>query len=104
MKSALANFQTLPLKDAARQLLARLGCKSDKYLAGAGSSPLEFLDLFASGHAFDPAKALVPDWISADLLFQLTDADVQSATKGTIELAFESTAASMGPRSKAFSS
>ncbi len=25
MKSALANFQTLPLKDAARQLLAKLG-------------------------------------------------------------------------------
>jgi hypothetical protein len=29
MKSALAHFQTLPLKDAARQLLARLGYQSD---------------------------------------------------------------------------
>ena len=33
MKSALANFQTLPLKDAARQLLAKLSYKSDKFLA-----------------------------------------------------------------------
>ena len=29
MKSALAHFQTLPLKDATRQLLARLGYQSD---------------------------------------------------------------------------
>ena len=59
MKSALAHFQTLPLKDAARQLLARLGYQSDKFIAGAGSSPQAFLDLFGAGPAFDPAKALV---------------------------------------------
>jgi hypothetical protein len=41
MKSALANFQTLPLKDASRQLLAKLGYKSDKFLVGAGSNPWE---------------------------------------------------------------
>lgn len=39
MKAALANFQSLPLKDAARQLLATLGYKSDKFIAGVGSSP-----------------------------------------------------------------
>ena len=48
MKSALANFQTLPLKDAARQLLSKLGYKSDKFLVGAGSKPQDFLDHFAS--------------------------------------------------------
>ncbi len=31
MRAALANFQTLPLEDAARQLLAKLGYKSDKF-------------------------------------------------------------------------
>ncbi len=76
MKSALANFQTLPLKDASRQLLARLGYQSEKFIAGAGSSPQAFLDLFASGHAFDRAKAIVSDWKSADLLFQLTDQEL----------------------------
>ena len=76
MKSALANFQSLPLKDAARQLLAQLGYQSDKFIAGTGSSPQAFLDLFAIGHAFDPTKALVADWKSADLLFQLTDQEL----------------------------
>jgi hypothetical protein len=76
MKTTLAHFQTLPLKDAARSLLARLGYQSDKFIAGAGSSPQSFLDLFSAGHAFDPAKALVAEWQTADLLFQLTDQEL----------------------------
>lgn len=76
MKFALASFQTLPLKDAARQLLAKLGYKSEKFLVGAGSKPQDFLNDFASGHPFDQAKALVPEWKSADLLFQLTDQEL----------------------------
>ncbi len=76
MKATLASFQTLPLKDAARQLLAQLGYQSDKFIAGAGSSPQSFLDLFGSGHAFDQAKALVSEWKTADLLFQLTDQEL----------------------------
>lgn len=74
--NALAAFQSRPLKDAARQLLAKLGYKSDKFIAGAGSSPQTFLDLFCSGHAFDQAKALFPEWKTADLLFQLTDQEL----------------------------
>lgn len=76
MRSALANFQTLSLKDAARQLLAKLGYKSDKFLVGAGSKPQDFLNDFAAGHPFDQAKALVSEWKSADLLFQLTDQEL----------------------------
>jgi len=72
----LSLFQTLPLKDAARQLLSKLGYKSDKFLVGAGSKPQDFLTDFASGHPFDEAKALVPEWKSADLLFQLTDQEL----------------------------
>ncbi len=76
MKATLANFQSLPLKDAARQLLAKLGYKSDKFLVGAGSKPQDFLADFAAGHPFDQVKALVPEWKSADLLFQLTDREL----------------------------
>jgi adenine-specific DNA-methyltransferase len=76
MRSALANFQTLPLKDAARQLLAKLGYKSEKFLVGAGSKPQDFLADFATGHPFDESKALVSEWKSADLLFQLTDQEL----------------------------
>ena len=76
MNSALANFQTLPLKDAARQFLAKLGYKSDRFLVGAGSKPQDFLGDFASSQAFDSDKALFDEWKSADLLFQLTDAEL----------------------------
>ena len=76
MKSALANFSTLTLKDAARQFLAKLGYQSDKFLVSAGSRPQDFIADFATGHAFDQAKALVPEWKSADLLFQLTDQEL----------------------------
>jgi hypothetical protein len=75
--AALAHFQTLPLKDASRQLLARLGYKSDKFLSGAGSRPQDFLRDFAAGHPLDEEKkALVPEWKSADLIFQLTDEEL----------------------------
>jgi len=76
MNSTLANFQTLPLKEASRQFLAELGYKSDKFIVGAGSTPQDFLDDFATGHAFDQAKALFDDWKSADLLFQLTEQEL----------------------------
>jgi adenine-specific DNA-methyltransferase len=76
MTSALAVFQTLPLKDAARQLLAKLGYKSDRFFVGAGSKPQDFLADFASGHTFDQTKAFVSEWKSADLLFQLTDQEL----------------------------
>ena len=82
MNTALANFQTLPLKDAAKQLLAELGYRSEKFLADADSSPTSFLDLFGAGNGFDATKALVPEWKSADLLFQLTDQEL--SREGTL--------------------
>jgi adenine-specific DNA-methyltransferase len=80
MKTALANFQFLSLKDAARQFLASLGYKSDRFIAEADSKPQAFLDLFGSCHPFDPAKALVSEWKSADFLFQLTDEELSHET------------------------
>ena len=77
MKPALANFQTLPLKDAARELLERLGYKSKRFLIESGSKPQVFLDNFASDHAFDQNKALVSEWKSADLLFQFTEQELR---------------------------
>ena len=78
IQAALSVFQSRPLRDAARRLLDILGYKSDKFIAGASSSPQAFLDLFASGHPFDQAKALVPEWKSAELLFQLTDEELRN--------------------------
>ena len=73
--AALAEFQTRPLKEAARHLLDVLGYRSDRSLAGPDSSPRSFIELFpASG--FDQEKALVSEWKTADLLFQLTDQEL----------------------------
>jgi adenine-specific DNA-methyltransferase len=76
IQSALTAFQGRPLKEAARQLLGTLGYRSDRSLSGPDSSPKSFLDLFASGQTLDPSKALIAEWKTADLLFQLTDQEL----------------------------
>lgn len=67
------------LKQAATSLLSTLGYSSDKTLDLGDSSPQAFLDFLQQNNpdaAFDQKKALVADWTSADLLFQLTDDDL----------------------------
>lgn len=76
---ALAEFQNRPLKDAARRLLDTLGYRSDRSLTGSDSSPQSFLALFSapgSERVFDHEKALVSEWKTAVLLFQLTDQEL----------------------------
>jgi len=81
ISEALARFQSSPLKAAATHLLDVLGYRSDRSLSGPDSSPKSFLDLFGSGHSFDEAKALVPEWKSVDLLFQLTDQELSRESR-----------------------
>lgn len=75
----LAKFQSQPLKGAARNLLAFLGYRSDRFFANSNSSPHAFLELFLDDGAeriFDQEKAFISEWKSADLLFQLTDQEL----------------------------
>ena len=79
IQGALRNFSALPPKDAARKFLAELGYRSDKSPRGLGSSPAEFEKLFISKQTksqFDKEKAAFPEWKSADLIFQYTDAEL----------------------------
>lgn len=78
--AALASFHPLPLKAAARHLLATLGYRSERTLSGPDSSPASFLALFGKNDRFSPEKALLPEWKSADLLFQLTDSELSRET------------------------
>jgi type I restriction-modification system DNA methylase subunit len=76
---ALAEFETKPLKEAARAFLNILGYHSDRSLGRIHSSPQSFLELFSESspeRSFDQAKALVSEWKTADLLFQLTDQEL----------------------------
>jgi hypothetical protein len=79
LPKALAVFENQPLKDAAIHLLNVLGYRSERSLKGRDSSPKSFFELFSaspSERAFDQEKALVSEWKTADLLFQLTDQEL----------------------------
>jgi len=79
LTKALAVFQNQPLKDAAGHLLNVLGYRSERSLKSSDSSPRGFLELFSASQtdrAFDQEKALVSEWKTADLLFQLTDQEL----------------------------
>ena len=79
LQSALSAFTGLPLRKAALGLLQTLGYAGDRTHLLEGSSPQAFLDFISAtvaGSRFDAAKALLPEWKSADILFQLTDAEI----------------------------
>ncbi len=76
IQTALNEFEGKTLKDSALGLLATLGYKSERTLKLGSSKPkafLEFLHASAGNGAINEAKALVDEWKSVDLLFQLTD-------------------------------
>ena len=67
------------LRDCATALLDTLGYHSDRTVPVEGSKPEAFLEMIrggASGERFNRKKALIKDWKSADLLFQLTDKEI----------------------------
>ena len=70
---ALADFDGQPLPEAAMRLFETLGYLSDKRLALDGS-PDAFLNTFDRPDApMNRHRAMVDEWQSVDLLFQLTD-------------------------------
>lgn len=76
---SLATLADAPLRESARGLLKTLGYASDRTLDIGDSSPRAFLDFVqehASDSPFNEEKALVGQWTSADLLFQLTDEEL----------------------------
>jgi hypothetical protein len=76
---ALKEFQARPVAQAARNLLAELGYKSDRTIQLSSSNPrafLEFIQANGPDVPFSEAKALYSDWKSAELLFQITDEEV----------------------------
>ncbi len=79
--TSLAEFLSRPLAVAAKNLLAELGYKSDRTLKLPSSNPKDFLNFIRpqiNEDSFNEAKALVPHWKTADLLFQLTDEELSS--------------------------
>src|SRR5262249_23655444 len=77
--AALKDFQSRPIGQAARNLLAELGYKSDRTIRLSNSSPNAFLDFIRTNGPdvpFSEAKALYSEWKATELLFQLTDQEL----------------------------
>ncbi|MBI5013880.1 MAG: hypothetical protein HZB55_00110 [Deltaproteobacteria bacterium] len=91
LEAALKAFGSEPLEAAALSLFGALGYRSERRLDLTPNTPAQFLAAFAQGKPFDATRALLGDWRSVDFLFQLTDAEVQTATSGQGVLLFDST-------------
>ncbi|MDR2675583.1 MAG: hypothetical protein LBC18_12190, partial [Opitutaceae bacterium] len=90
IEAALAAFGTHPLADASLDLLKTLGYESERRMELRSPDAAGFLGTFDRAGALNRERALVSDWRRVEFLFQLTDSEVQSATHGTSELAFDS--------------
>ena len=82
IQAALAKFENAPLKEATNDFLNTLGYQSDRTMAGIESTPRAFLNAFCnSDYELDEKKAMVSEWKSADLIFQLTDKEIARAVE-----------------------
>jgi hypothetical protein len=77
IEQALHGFSSGSLADSSRQLLGVLGYCSDKTVELEPNTWEGFRDTFVQDSSrFNPASALVDDWQTIDILFQLTDEEL----------------------------
>lgn len=74
--STLARFGNGRLADNARDLFNVLGYNSDKTTKLTSSSPQAFVATFKGSRVLNEKNALLTEWTSAELIFQLTSAEV----------------------------
>ncbi len=89
--NTLAGFNPDELRASAIDLLNTLGYASEKQPDLPNANPETFISTVEdlSGQTLNRDKALVSEWVAAELLFQLTDDDIRIASNGQLEL-FES--------------
>lgn len=76
IQKALSRFSDGNLADNARALFNALDYRSDKTVDLGSSAPRDFIATFDRNGRFSPSQALYDEWTSAELVFQLTDAEV----------------------------
>jgi hypothetical protein len=86
IQTALGNFEKQPLADAARGLLNTLDYRSNKTLKIAPNNAQQFQAQFDANGKMNQEAALLKDWQSVDLLFQLTDAEIRAAAQGALDM------------------
>lgn len=76
IENSLKQFTTTKLAENARGLFNALGYQSDKTVHLASSAPQTFIAAFDARHTLNAERALLAEWASADLIFQLTTNEV----------------------------
>ena len=88
IEQALHHFSDGPLAENARNLLNTLGYHSDLMLDLEPNTAEGFIEAFNPENKLNPDRALTADWVSIDLLFQLTG-DELTATEEQEQLLFD---------------
>ncbi|MDP2137782.1 MAG: hypothetical protein Q8J74_07995, partial [Candidatus Didemnitutus sp.] len=90
IESALAAFGSASLLDASLGLLGTLGYRSERRMKLRSTDAQGFLGTFDRAKTLNHERTLLADWQRVEFLFQITDSEIQSATTGVEELAFDS--------------
>jgi len=84
IQEALRRFDSGNPADAATHLFNTLGYRSDKRIDLDSNAPDAFLREFNRDGRLNPDNALVGEWASVDMLFQLTGAEIENAQQGRL--------------------
>ena len=86
---SLSAFNKGSLLENATALFNTLGYYSDKAFDLSPNSADNFLDTFDEKNIFRKEKALLKNWRSIDVMFQLTDEEIYALGSGQLTLQFD---------------
>jgi len=86
IQQAIQQFEKKPLATAAIDLLETLGYQSEKRLVLTPNTSDQFKEEFDPYKHLNVDKAFLSEWSSVDLLFQITDEEIQGAMAGMSQL------------------
>ena len=84
IKNALKHFTGGNLADNARHLLDILGYRSKRTMSLEPNTADEFIDYFDPSNTMNAERALLDEWQSIDLLFQLTGDEITLSDQPTL--------------------
>ncbi|MCZ6819898.1 MAG: hypothetical protein O7G31_10470, partial [Calditrichaeota bacterium] len=87
--TTLTGFQDSSLRENCTALLKTLGYQSDKTHALDTDTPPAFLETFDPNNRINRSHALVDKWQTADMLFQLTDEELNLAKVQNVRKNFD---------------
>src|SRR5258706_736984 len=81
ISSSIKDFKKKPMREAALGFFHALGYRSERALELKPNNAKQFRIQFDPNASLNEGSALLDEWLSVDLLFQLTDAEIQEALK-----------------------